>query len=100
LLDILQPGDFRAVVDLTDVEPGLYTLEPHVEILPENVQVDSILPASVEVTILIASTPTPSLTPDPNATLTSTPTVTPTPSLTPTGQVSSPTPTLTPTPQP
>jgi YbbR domain-containing protein len=50
-LESLQPGDVRLLVDLTDLEAGTHLLEPRAEILPENVQVLSITPASLEVVI-------------------------------------------------
>jgi YbbR domain-containing protein len=100
VLETLQPGDIRVVVDLTDLEPGLHTLAPSVEILPVAVQAESVLPSSVDVNISTAPTATATPTVDPNATPTETPTITPTPTVTPTPSPTAlpPSPTATPTP--
>mgnify|MGYP001029078232 FL=1 len=67
VLDGLQPGDIRVVIDLSGYEIGVFQLIPVVEILPDRVQRISILPATVEVTIteinLLTVTPTASPTP-------------------------------------
>jgi len=85
VLNTLGPTDVRAVVDLTGYEAGVYQLIPQINILPERVEKVSILPASVEITITIASTPTQTGTPGgtlvpqrtPTPTATRTPTATP-----------------------
>lgn len=65
ILDDLEPGDVRVVVDLTGYEIGIYQLTPVVEILPEEVRQISILPATIAVTVIqapaltITPTPTP-----------------------------------------
>ncbi|HNB53793.1 MAG TPA: CdaR family protein [Anaerolineales bacterium] len=82
VLEALQPGDIRAVLDLTGLAPGQYTLVPRVELLPIGLRINSFLPNSLDVTITIPPSPTATSTPDPNATLTPTPTLpipTPTP---------------------
>lgn len=55
VLESLLPGDVRLLVDVSELEPGTHLLEPLVEILPENVQVLSITPSSVEVVITSGS---------------------------------------------
>ena len=50
-LESLQPGDVRLFVDLTGLDVGAHLLEPQAEILPDNIQVLSITPASLEVVI-------------------------------------------------
>lgn len=59
ILDTLNPSDIRVVVDLTDLDLGVYQLEPEVDIIPGRVRVETILPSTVEVEIIIAPTPTP-----------------------------------------
>ena len=59
ILDSLNPSDIRVVVDLTDLDLGVYQLEPQVDIIPGRVRVETILPSTVEVEIIIAPTPTP-----------------------------------------
>jgi YbbR domain-containing protein len=67
ILDDLVPGDVRVVIDLTGYEIGVYQLTPSVEILPEQVQRISMLPATIEVTItelpVVTVTPTPTVVP-------------------------------------
>jgi YbbR domain-containing protein len=67
ILDGMNPGDIRVVVDLKDLDLGTYQLEPQVDVLPDRVQVEAILPASVEVTIIVAPTPTPTGMPTPTS---------------------------------
>ena len=80
ILDALEPGDIRLLVDLTGYSAGTYQLIPVVDFLPEQVEKVSILPSTVEVIITAAptSTPTPppgkKPPPPPPATPTSTPT--------------------------
>ena len=76
VLNALGPTDVRVVVDLTGYEVGTYQFTPQVNILPERVQLSSILPATVEVTIIIAPTPTQTLTPNGTTTPQRTPTPT------------------------
>jgi len=83
VLENLGPADVRVVVDLSGYESGDYQFIPVVNILPDRVQKVSILPSTVEVTITLAPTPTPTITPlvSPTPTPTITPFVTPTPTL-------------------
>ena len=73
ILDALEEGDIRAVVNLAGYGIGVYQLIPDVIILPERVERISMLPSTVEITIRVMSTPT--ITP----TAWLTPGVTPTP---------------------
>lgn len=59
LLDTLKIQDIRVIVDVTELTPGTYQLKPRVEILVSDIRVESILPNTVEVTILPAVVPTP-----------------------------------------
>jgi YbbR domain-containing protein len=72
VLNTLKPSDLRVKVDLTGFGVGTNQIIPVVDLLPPRVQVVSILPATVEVVIVEAPTPTPTPTPVP------TPTITPT----------------------
>jgi YbbR domain-containing protein len=72
-LGAITPTDIRAVVDVNGLEIGTHQVEVDVDVLPEGVWVETVLPATVEVTIGLAVTPTPALT------LAPTPEVTPTP---------------------
>ncbi|MBI5934258.1 MAG: hypothetical protein HY867_11170 [Chloroflexi bacterium] len=63
LLDLLLLQDIRVVVDVTDLGAGVYQLTPRVEILVADVVVESVLPNTVEVTIVIAAEGTPTATP-------------------------------------
>lgn len=73
VLDTLSPASFRAVVDLTSLGPGTYQLSPIVDLIPDDVIVESILPETVEVTIAEPPTPTPPVTSEPTPTVTVTP---------------------------
>jgi YbbR domain-containing protein len=79
VLNTLGPADVRAVVDLSGYDVGTYQLIPEINILPERVEKVSMLPSTVEITIKLAFTPTPTGTPN----LTDTPLITPTPAGTP-----------------
>lgn len=59
VLDSLKPSDLRVIVDLTGLELGTYQLEPFVDLLPDRLQADAILPATIEVVVIIAPTATP-----------------------------------------
>jgi YbbR domain-containing protein len=61
VLDTLDSSDLRVIVDLTDLEPGLYLVTPTVDILPDRIFVETILPSTVQVEIIIAPTATPTL---------------------------------------
>ena len=83
VLDAISPASFRAVVDLTGLEAGTYQLNPKMDLVPDQVSVQSFLPETVEVTISTAPTPTPM--PTGQAPVSSTPTArlpTPTPTKT------------------
>ena len=72
-LGAITPTDIRAVVDVNGLEIGTHQVEVNVDVLLEGVWVETVLPATVEVTIGLAMTPSPTLTFKP------TPEVTPTP---------------------
>jgi YbbR domain-containing protein len=57
-LDALRPGDIRVVVDISGRSYDTYQLVATVSHLPNRLQIESILPSSVEVTITLAPTPT------------------------------------------
>jgi YbbR domain-containing protein len=59
VLDTLTSASFRAVVDLTGLEAGTYQLNPKMDLVPDQISVQSFLPETVEVTITTAPTPTP-----------------------------------------
>jgi YbbR domain-containing protein len=63
VLNTLGPADVRVVVDLSGYDEGTYQVIPMVNILPEQVEKVSMLPATVEVTITVASTPVQTATP-------------------------------------
>ncbi|OGO60269.1 MAG: hypothetical protein A2032_05915 [Chloroflexi bacterium RBG_19FT_COMBO_49_13] len=75
VLNTLGPADVRVVVDLSGYDVGTYQLIPEVNILPEQVQKVSMLPATVEITITVAPTPMQTTTPFGSVT----PLLTPTP---------------------
>lgn len=51
VLDNLQPGDVRLLVDLSGLGVGSHLVEPEAEILPDGVEVLSVTPSSIEVII-------------------------------------------------
>lgn len=59
LLDALTPQNVIVTVDVTDLGAGTYQLTPSVEVLVENIVIESILPGTVEVILFVPSTPTP-----------------------------------------
>ena len=71
VLDKLTEENFRIVLDLSGLPPGVYQREPVVELAPELVRIQTTLPESVEVTIEIAPligtqvAPTPTIQPSP-----------------------------------
>ena len=73
ILDMLTPDDVRVLVDISDLELGTYQLEPIVDVLPDRIVVEAVLPSTVSVEIIIAPTPTPSATPAPALAATSQP---------------------------
>jgi YbbR domain-containing protein len=76
ILNNLNPAGLRVAVNVSGLEPGIYQVEPVVDLLPSQVQVASILPQQVEVTIGPAPTPTitPRVTGRPGGITTPTPT--------------------------
>jgi YbbR domain-containing protein len=77
ILNNLNPAGLRVSVNVSGLEPGVYQVEPVVDLLPSQVNVASMLPQQVEVTIRPA--PTPTVTPR----ATSRPVILPTPTPTP-----------------
>jgi YbbR domain-containing protein len=73
ILDTLTPDDIRVVVDVSDLDVGIYQLEPQVEVIPDRIEVEALLPSTVAVEIIIAPTPTPTSLPIPAPTATSQP---------------------------
>jgi len=61
LLDSLQPGDVRAVLDVQDLTLGTYQLEPQLMVLPEGLTWGPPNPSILEV--IITATPRPTATP-------------------------------------
>ncbi len=90
VLDTLSQSSFRIVVDLTGLELGTHQVKPVIDLAPDKVSVQTLLPDTIEVNILPAPTATPTSTPV--ATSTQTPTATRAPIL-PTHPRATPTPT-------
>lgn len=63
LLDKLTLGDMRFYVDLTGLAPGTHQVVPQAEFFINDIEVQSLNPATVEVIIQPVGTPTPSPTP-------------------------------------
>jgi YbbR domain-containing protein len=63
VLENLTPESFRVILDLTGLEAGVYRLTPIIDLYPEQVTIESILPETIEVTIQLIPTPTPVPTP-------------------------------------
>ena len=80
VLEQLSPANFRVIVDLTDLPPGVYQRQVIVDLKPDQVRVQTTLPESVEVTIGLAPTPTPNGAVQAPAIPSLTPVLTPTPS--------------------
>ncbi len=59
LLNTLTRQDVRVTVDVTGLAIGTHQLTPKVEVLISNVKVESLLPGTVEVTLVSSPTPTP-----------------------------------------
>lgn len=57
-LDALTPQDVIVTVDVAGLGPGTHQLTPVVDVLVENVEVESILPGTIEVVLSIPGTPT------------------------------------------
>jgi YbbR domain-containing protein len=84
-LQALLPDDVQIAVDATGQTPGVYVVKPRVILVPDPLKVQSIVPDSVQVTILaIVPTVTPTLTPTLSVTATVTPTLTISSTVTPT----------------
>jgi len=63
LLDKLSAGDVKIIVDLTGLEAGIHQLTPQAQIIINDVQIQSINPATIEVNISPAGTKIPQATP-------------------------------------
>lgn len=59
ILSKIRATDIRLILDVKDLGVGIYQIAPQVDILPERLAVESILPTWVEVSITEAPTPTP-----------------------------------------
>jgi len=59
ILDGLTLSNFRVVLDLTGLPPGIYQRSPVVDLTPDKVRVQTTLPETVEVVIELAPTPSP-----------------------------------------
>ncbi len=79
LLDKLTETDVRVWLDLSETSEGTYQLAPRVEIRIGELDVETILPGSIEVIVEILPSSTPTATRSPNLTITVTPTITPRP---------------------
>ena len=73
ILDTMEPEDVRVIVNVADLGLGIYQLELRVDVIPDRINVESIIPSTVEVEIIIAPTPTPTSIPLPAPTATSQP---------------------------
>ena len=69
VLDNLTPDDVGVMLDLTALGPGTYQVAPQLDVLPNDLRVESMLPNRVEVVISV-STPTPTATATPRVTAT------------------------------
>jgi YbbR domain-containing protein len=58
ILDALTPQDVKVRVDVTGLGLGTHQLTPVVDVLVDNVEVESILPGTIEVVISPPGTPT------------------------------------------
>lgn len=58
MLETLEAGDVRVVLELFDLPHGTHQLEPQV-VVPEGLTAQSIIPATVQVEIFVSPTPTP-----------------------------------------
>ena len=83
VLEALTPASFRLVIDLTNMVPGVYQISPIFDLVPKQVRIESILPETVEVILILAPTPTPVLETSIDLTPTGTPSLTPTAAPTP-----------------
>ena len=69
ILETLTPASFRVVVDLTGLSSGVHQVTPVVDLVPDQVTVQAILPNMAEVVIfpITNGTPTPGATATPVA---------------------------------
>jgi YbbR domain-containing protein len=74
----LKPSNIRITIDLTGFQVGVYQVIPELAFLPPSLQKVSILPTTVEVSIILAPTQTPT----PRGFIATTPAVTETPTAT------------------
>ncbi len=58
VLDGLNASDVRVILDLTDLQPGIYQLNPRVEVNISDLLIESIQPETIEVIITIPITAT------------------------------------------
>ena len=71
VLDTLTTDNFRVTLDLSNLPPGIYQRTPVVDLYPEDIRIQTILPETVEVNIEVNLTPSPtgtimpSITPSP-----------------------------------
>jgi hypothetical protein len=91
VLDVLTASNFLVTLDLSGLPTGVYQRSPEIEVDIEQVRVQTTLPETVEVTIQLAPTSSPT------ATISGTP---PTATASETPSPENATPTLTTTPQP
>jgi YbbR domain-containing protein len=70
VLDQLTADDFRVIIDLTGLPPGVYQRTVSVDYAPDQVRVQTTLPEIIEVTIELSATPTIPSTLLPNSTQT------------------------------
>lgn len=68
VLNRMTSTDVRVVADVRGLDFGVHQVEPSVDVLPDQVQVETILPSTVEVEIITAPTPTPTSPPLPSPT--------------------------------
>jgi YbbR domain-containing protein len=60
ILEALEPGDIKIVVNVTELEEGTHLLAPEALNLPEGVTLDTIIPETIEIIITaVEATPTP-----------------------------------------
>ncbi len=83
LLESLDEGDVRVILDLFGLSVGKHQIEPRV-IVPEGVVAQNVLPAALQVEIMVPRPATPTPTPSPTPVFTPTPTPAPLPTATPT----------------
>ncbi|MCP4140579.1 MAG: hypothetical protein GY755_09870 [Chloroflexi bacterium] len=62
-LDALSTDDLRVILDVEGLDIGVHQLVPIVEILDEDIQVETILPESIEITLSTAPLATPTASP-------------------------------------